>query len=124
MRLLDFFGVWRKVRVCVYTAAIDNYDVLQCHRFAGKAKMFCITDSPDLSPPEFTVHRAPRMFDNPTRDARFYKILPHRFLLPRLAPECDISIWMDANFQFDTERDIGEWAIERLQGSSFGTPTF
>ena len=56
------------------------------------------------------------IYEDPTRNARKYKILPHRFL-----SEYDISIWIDGNIK--VRGDVNE-LLEYLNDCKFSDIVF
>ncbi len=97
--------------MCVYTALMQEYDRLHFQKFLGEVPLLCFTDSETLHSSQFQVQKVSRTLSDSVREARLYKVLAHQVL-----PPCDISIWMDASFEFQLERDIATWAVESLQG--------
>ena len=78
----------------IYTAIIGNYDDLEEPKFIPEGYDFiCFTDQ-DIKKPNsvWEIKKVLPLYEDNTRTARKYKILPHRFL-----PEYDLSIWVDGN---------------------------
>ena len=78
----------------IYTSIIGKYDELVEPKYVPKGYDFiCFTDIDGI--PQDTIwdiRKVIPLYEDNTRTARKYKILPHRFL-----PEYDISIWVDGN---------------------------
>ena len=89
----------------IYTAIIGKYDVLEEPKFIPKGYDFiCFTDQKITKPNSiWKIRQVLPLYEDNTRTARKYKILPHRFL-----PEYDISIWTDGN-----ELVVGD--VDKLQ---------
>ena len=79
-------------RVVVYTAIFGDYDSLKEPRVTPEGVDFiCFTDKP-IKSENWEIRVVERGDDDPTRCARMYKILPHRYL-----GSYDVSIWVDGN---------------------------
>lgn len=79
-------------RIVVYTAVFGGYEgLIPQPRFDG-VDYICFTDSPVRSKC-WDVRVVESDLDDPTRNARKYKLLPHKFL-----PDYRISVWIDANY--------------------------
>ena len=77
----------------IYTAIFGDYDYLERPQVVPKGFDFiCFTDS-EIKSDFWEVRKVTPLYQDSTRNARKYKILPHRFL-----QNYDISIWMDGNF--------------------------
>ena len=78
----------------IYTTIIGKYDTLEEPKFIPKDYDFiCFTDQKINKPNSiWEIRQVLPLYEDNTRTARKYKILPHRFL-----PEYDISIWTDGN---------------------------
>lgn len=79
----------------IYTAITGKYDNLQEPEYIPKGYDFiCFTDHKINKPNSiWNIKYILPLYDDNTRVARKYKILPHRFL-----SEYDLSIWIDGNF--------------------------
>ena len=79
----------------IYTAITGKYDNLQEPEYIPKGYDFiCFTDHKiNKSNSIWNIKHILPLYNDNTRVARKYKILPHRFL-----PEYDLSIWIDGNF--------------------------
>ena len=76
----------------IYTAIFGDYDHLPEPEYMPAGFDFiCFTDT-DIESNVWDVRKVLPIYEDSTRNARKYKILPHKFL-----PEYDLSIWMDGN---------------------------
>ena len=76
----------------VYTAIFGGYDQLSDPRIKPDGVDFvCFTDG-DLKSDVWQIRKVPPLYDDATRSARKFKVLPHRWF-----PEYDVSIWIDGN---------------------------
>ena len=76
----------------VYTAIFGNYDKLEDPKVKPDGYDFiCFTDC-DFKSDVWEVRKVRNIYKDPTRMARKYKLLPHRYL-----SEYDISVWADGN---------------------------
>jgi len=76
----------------VYTAIFGGYDKLPEPEFIPDGWDFiCFTDS-DIKSNLWQVKKVPAIYEDPTRNARKYKILPHRWF-----PQYEYSLWVDGN---------------------------
>ena len=78
----------------IYTSIIGGYDSLEEPRYIPEGFDFiCFTDQKINKPNSvWEIRQVLPLYEDNTRTARKYKILPHRFL-----PEYDLSIWVDGN---------------------------
>ena len=91
----------------IYTAIFGSYDNITEPSFIPKGWDFvCFTDS-DIKSDVWDVRKVLPLYEDPTRNARKYKILPHRFL-----SEYDYSIWIDGNIL--VRNDVNELVDEYL----------
>jgi hypothetical protein len=80
-------------KIAVYTAIFGNYDDLMGPLMTVPGcDFYCFTDNKDLKAGGFKMVYKNRQFEDPTRDARMYKILPHKFL-----PGYDYTVWLDGS---------------------------
>ena len=79
----------------IYTSIIGGYDELEEPKHIPKDFDFiCFTDQKiNKSNSVWEIRQVLPLYEDNTRTARKYKILPHRFL-----SEYDLSIWIDGNF--------------------------
>jgi len=76
----------------IYTAIFGGYDNITEPSFIPDGwDIVCFTDT-DIKSDVWDVRKVLPLYEDPTRNARKYKILPHRFL-----SEYDYSIWIDGN---------------------------
>lgn len=90
----------------VYTALIGKYDKLlpvPAHR-PKDSRFVCFSDIPVVAD-GWEVRPITRKFNDPTREARWYKTHPHE-----LFPKVRRSLWLDANFtwRIDPEPIFGQ----------------
>lgn len=93
-------------KIAIYTACINNYDMLIQHQFiCDEWDYFCITDRaiPGIYNWEF-VQADYRNVD-PVRSARYYKTHPHV-----LFPDYQYSIWIDSNIDI-----VGDHLKRRIE---------
>ena len=82
------------MRVVVYTAIIGGYDTLNEPLVKPDGVDFvCFTDR-EMESETWEIRKVTPLYDDNTRTARKYKVLPHRWF-----PEYDYAIWQDGNFQ-------------------------
>ena len=80
-------------RMVVYTAIYGNHDGLKEPSVSlDDCSLVCFTDSGDLESDVFEVRKYPGISFDPTRCARFFKLLPHLFF-----PDYEYSMWIDAS---------------------------
>jgi hypothetical protein len=95
-------------RIVVYTAVFGGYEgLIPQPRFDG-VDYICFTDTP-LRSRRWEVRVVEPDLDDPTRNARKYKLLPHEFL-----SDYEISVWIDANYLI--VGDIRELLATELAG--------
>jgi len=76
----------------IYTAIFGGYDQLPDPTFKPKDWDFiCFTDS-DIQSDIWDIRKVPAIYEDSTRNARKYKVLPHRWF-----PDYDYSLWVDGN---------------------------
>jgi len=81
-----------KNKIVIYTAIFGGKDELIEPKFTLKGCDFvCFTDQ-DFISDVWLVRKVEPEFEDPVRNARMYKVLPHKYLL-----EYEISIWIDGN---------------------------
>jgi len=82
----------KKKDIVIYTAIFGEKDKLIKPKFVPKnCDFICFTDS-DFNSSIWKVKKVKPIFKDPVRNARMYKILPHKFL-----SEYNCSIWIDGN---------------------------
>ena len=76
----------------IFTAIFGGYDQLPDHQYKPEGWDFiCFTDS-DIQSNVWDIKKVPAIYEDPTRNARKYKVLPHRWF-----PDYDYSLWIDGN---------------------------
>ena len=77
----------------IYTAIFGDYDdIVEPEYLPEGFDFICFTDS-DIKSKVWNVRKVLPLYEDSTRNARKYKLLPHRFL-----SDYDVSIWVDGNF--------------------------
>lgn len=95
----------------IYTAIFGGYDQLPDPKFIPKGWDFiCFTDS-DIKSDLWEIRKVPAIYEDSTRNARKYKILPHRWF-----PNYEYSLWIDGNILI--QEDINELVPEYLKDSN------
>lgn len=79
-------------RIAVYTAVFGGYEGLIPQPPFDGVDYICFADSPVRSR-SWEVRVVEPDLEDSTRNARKYKLLPHKYL-----PDYDISVWIDANY--------------------------
>lgn len=96
----------------IYTSIFGNYDYLEKPKFIPNGFDFvCFTDS-DMKSDFWQIKKVTPLYGDSTRNARKYKLLPHRFL-----SQYDVSIWMDGNFLI--RDDLNELLDRYLSDKNF-----
>ena len=91
----------------VYTAIFGGYDELPNPQFIPEGWDFvCFTDS-DIKSKVWNIKKVPAVYEDSTRNARKYKVLPHRWF-----PNYEYSLWVDGNILI--RDDINELIPEYL----------
>lgn len=81
-------------RIAIYTSIFGGYDNLPNITYRpDNCDFICFTDL-ELYSTDWKIIRVPAIYSDPSRNAKKYKILPHRYL-----SDYDISIYMDGNFE-------------------------
>jgi len=81
-------------KIVVYTAIFGGYDRLRDPEVSQLPKgvdFVCFTDT-NIQSDVWSIKNVSKPLPDPTRSARMYKVLAHRFL-----SEYDVSIWVDGN---------------------------
>ena len=80
------------MKIAIYTSIFGKYDILHENQFKMEGVDYlCFTDE-DLQSSTWNVIKSTPIYKDPNRNAKKYKILPHRYL-----KEYDYSIWIDGN---------------------------
>ena len=76
----------------IYTAIFGGYDQLPDPQYKPEGWDFiCFTDS-DIKSDIWEIKKVPAIYEDSTRNARKYKVLPHRWF-----PDYEYSLWVDGN---------------------------
>ena len=86
------------MKICVYTALCGPKSALQPQDWLRTASGYPVdyiafTDQANVPAP-WEPRPIEKLYSDPNRNAKRYKILPHWFL-----PDYDVTIWIDANFR-------------------------
>ena len=104
-----------KKNVIIYTAIFGGYDSITDPTFVpDNADFVCFTDS-DIKSDIWNIKKVPAIYEDSTRNARKYKILPHRWF-----PDYEYSIWIDGNIT--VRDDINELIAEWLDDANLAIP--
>lgn len=80
-------------KIVIYTSIFGGYDTLyDISYFPPGCDFVCFTDT-DILAAGWEIIKVPRLYIDNTRNAKRYKILPHKYL-----KKYDISIYIDGNF--------------------------
>ena len=80
------------MKIVVYTSIFGGYDVLHENQFKmNGVDYICFTDS-DIKSETWKVVKSTPIYNDSNRNAKKYKILPHRYL-----KDYDYSVWIDGN---------------------------
>lgn len=97
--------------IVIYTAIFGGYDVLRKPKVAPKnCDFICFTDAKQ-EVRGWQMREVKALHDDPTRNARMYKILPHRFL-----GGYEYSVWIDGNML--VKGDVNELIDTYLKDTS------
>ena len=90
------------MRIVVYTAIFGGYDELVDDQFQMDGVHYiCFTDG-DIESKTWEVVNCTPIYNDPNRNAKKYKVLPHRYL-----KDYDYSVWIDGNILVvDDIRDL------------------
>tara|TARA_R110000764_G_scaffold24182_6_gene58517 strand:- start:578 stop:1258 length:681 start_codon:yes stop_codon:yes gene_type:complete len=80
------------MRIAVYTSIFGGYDNLhENQQIIDGVDYICFTDM-DIKSDTWKIIKSTPIYSDPNRNAKKYKILPHRYL-----SEYDCSLWVDGN---------------------------
>ena len=80
------------MKIAVYTSIFGGYDKLNENQYKmDGVDYLCFTDS-DIQSDTWDVIKSTPIYGDPNRNAKKYKILPHRYLA-----KYDYSVWIDGN---------------------------
>lgn len=82
------------MRIAVYTSVFGGYDNLIEEQFQmDGVDYICYTDA-DIKSDVWEIRKSTPIYNDPNRNAKKYKVLPHRYL-----QEYDWSVWIDGNIK-------------------------
>jgi hypothetical protein len=82
------------MRIAVYTSIFGGYDELHENQFQMEGVDYtCFTDR-DIESKTWKIVKSTPIYNDPNRNAKKYKILPHRYL-----KDYDWSVWVDGNIK-------------------------
>lgn len=82
------------MRIAVYTSVFGGYDNLIDEQFQmDGVDYICYTDS-DIKSDVWEIRKSTPIYNDPNRNAKKYKVLPHRYL-----QDYDWSVWIDGNIK-------------------------
>ena len=82
------------MRIAIYTSVFGGYDNLIEEQFQmDGVDYICYTDS-DIKSDIWQIRKSTPIYNDPNRNAKKYKVLPHRYL-----QEYDWSVWIDGNIK-------------------------
>jgi len=80
------------MKIAVYTSIFGGYDILHEDQYKmDGVDYLCFTDS-DLKSDTWKIIKSTPIYKDSNRNAKKYKILPHRYL-----KDYDYSVWIDGN---------------------------
>ena len=92
------------MKIAVYTSIFGKYDILHENQFQMEGVDYlCFTDE-DLQSNTWNIIKSTPLYNDPNRNAKKYKILPHRYL-----KDYDYSVWIDGNILIVSDiRDLAK----------------
>ncbi len=85
--------LFKKNRIVVYTAIFGDYDDLKNQEVKIEGvDFYCFTDNKNLKSDLFKIILIKPEYDDNTRNAKIFKILPHNFF-----PQHEYSLWIDGS---------------------------
>lgn len=85
--------VQKKPKIAVYTAIYGGKDNLRPLTNKDKdVDYFCFTDDSYIHSEGYKIVRFPSLFEDPSRNAKIFKVLPHAFF-----SNYDYAVWVDGN---------------------------
>jgi hypothetical protein len=98
-------------KIVVYTAIFGNYDDLKNQKIKIEGvDFYCFTDNKNLKSNLFKIVLVEPEYGDNTRNAKIYKILPHKFF-----SKYEYSIWIDGSIiikKFDLEELINKYLVK------------
>lgn len=95
----------------IYTSIFGGYDTLKDPMYLPKGYDFIAFTDIDLKSNIWEVRKKHPIYKDNTRNAKKYKVLPHRFL-----SDYDISIYIDGNYVI--KNDVNELVEKFLQNAN------
>ena len=94
--------------IVVYTAIFGDYDTLFTPQTSPNCDFICFSDK-KIKAKGWQVRVVTPAYEDSTRNARMYKVLPHRYL-----GSYDVSVWVDGNILIrgDIEKAIDRYLTE------------
>jgi len=81
-------------KIVIYTAIFGNFDrLLEPEVQPNNIKYVCFTDQ-NIESEHWEIRKKVPLYDEPVRDSRRYKMMPH----VELCGDADISVWIDGTF--------------------------
>jgi len=97
----------------VFTAVFGNYDHVREPEYVNDDwDYICFTDNLELKSDVYEVKYVNPIFENPTKNARLIKVMPHLFLIGY-----EYSLWIDGNIKLRGE-SIEELIAEKFEYST------
>lgn len=101
----------KKNKIAVYTAIFGDYDELkEPPEGTRNCDFICFTDNNNLESKNYQIRVCERQFEDPTRDARMYKVLSHQFL-----SEYKYTAWIDGMTQIKKPMDMRDFIRKQLK---------
>jgi len=98
-------------KIAIYTSIFGGYDNLpEIPYKPDNCDFICFTDK-DINSTEWKIIKSPVIYSSPNRNAKRYKVLPHKYL-----NQYEYSIWMDGNMS--VKGDVNELIDQYLSNSS------
>ena len=111
---MEITGIKPKSSIVVYTAIFGCYDDLwMMTQPIADCDFVCFTDDLNLKSDSVDIRYNRSLFIDPARDAKYYKVFPHRFF-----PEYQYSIWIDGSITVKSH-DIQELVDKCLKQSDW-----
>jgi len=86
------------MRIVVYTSIFGGYDnIVDDQLKMDGVDYICYTDA-DIKSDTWEVRKSTPLYTDPNRNAKKYKVLPHRYL-----SEYDWSVWIDGNIKIHSD---------------------
>lgn len=105
-----------KNKIVVYTAIFGDYDKPKSFKKDPNCDFVFFTDNESLKSDTFDIRLEKGFSDDNTRNAKIYKILPHKFF-----PEYKYSIWIDGSLVLKDEFNAQEIIDEYLNSCNMAT---